>query len=82
MACFSCLTPFPRRDPTVPGADSAEDAKIVGPKGMSESARYGCEVCEKHFCIDCDVYAHEKVHNCPGCQSDTRYVAGGDAMEE
>ena len=22
-----------------------------------------------HFCIDCDVFAHEVVHNCPGCQS-------------
>ena len=31
-----------------------------------------CEVCGNHFCIDCDVFAHEVVHNCPGCQSDSR----------
>ncbi|KAF5965054.1 transcription factor TFIIH chain p47 [Fusarium coicis] len=38
-------------------------------KGVSESGRYACEVCGQHFCIDCDVFAHEVVHNCPGCQS-------------
>ncbi|KAL3427546.1 tfiih basal transcription factor complex p47 subunit [Phlyctema vagabunda] len=41
-------------------------------KGTSESGRYACEVCGNHFCIDCDVFAHEIIHNCPGCQSDTR----------
>jgi transcription initiation factor TFIIH subunit 2 len=47
--------------------DQAKDlAKI------SESGRYACVVCDNHFCIDCDVFAHEVVHNCPGCQSDTR----------
>ena len=33
------------------------------------SSRYECTVCHKHFCIDCDLFAHEVVHNCPGCQS-------------
>ncbi|KAI6092780.1 TFIIH basal transcription factor complex, subunit SSL1 [Hypoxylon rubiginosum] len=41
-------------------------------KGLSESSRYACEVCGNHFCIDCDLFAHEVLHNCPGCQSDTR----------
>ena len=37
--------------------------------GVSESGRYECPVCAMFFCIDCDVFAHEVVHNCPGCQS-------------
>ena len=37
--------------------------------GVSESGRYECPVCGMFFCIDCDVFAHEVVHNCPGCQS-------------
>ncbi|KAK7755915.1 hypothetical protein SLS62_002202 [Diatrype stigma] len=41
-------------------------------KGLSESGRYACEVCGNHFCIDCDLFAHEVLHNCPGCQGDTR----------
>ncbi|KAH6640770.1 Ssl1-like-domain-containing protein, partial [Chaetomium tenue] len=51
------------------GRDGAE-AKAAA--GVSESGRYACTVCNNHFCIDCDVFAHEVIHNCPGCQSDTR----------
>jgi len=43
-----------------------EGAKVAG---VSESGRYECPVCGMFFCIDCDVFAHEVVHNCPGCQS-------------
>lgn len=35
----------------------------------SPSSRYECTACGNHFCIDCDVWSHEIVHNCPGCQS-------------
>ncbi|PQE04111.1 transcription initiation factor TFIIH subunit 2 protein [Rutstroemia sp. NJR-2017a BVV2] len=66
-ACFGCQTVFAVRD----GAAAAPELK-----GMSESGRYACEVCGNHFCIDCDVFAHEVVHNCPGCQSDTRGFIG------
>ena len=38
-------------------------------EGVSESGRYACTLCGMHFCIDCDVYAHEVIHNCPGCLS-------------
>ncbi|KAF2811643.1 TFIIH basal transcription factor complex, subunit SSL1 [Mytilinidion resinicola] len=33
----------------------------------SESFRYECRDCKSHFCIDCDVFCHEVLHNCPGC---------------
>ncbi|KAL8688583.1 MAG: hypothetical protein Q9218_005543 [Villophora microphyllina] len=36
---------------------------------VSESGRYECETCEQFFCVDCDVFCHEIVHNCPGCLS-------------
>jgi transcription initiation factor TFIIH subunit 2 len=96
-ACFSCLSPFK----PVPKGKAKEKAQENGSKadgeqqGMSDSGRYACVVCGNHFCIDCDVFAHEVVHNCPGCQSDTRgtiqqnptipengHVANVDAMEE
>lgn len=38
-----------------------------GNGGASESSRYECTTCHEHFCIDCDVLAHEVVHNCAGC---------------
>jgi transcription initiation factor TFIIH subunit 2 len=95
-ACFSCLSPFSEIPKAGLHVDTGKrDGEV---KGMSESGRYACEVCGNHFCIDCDVFAHEVVHNCPGCQSDTRgivqedqgaanpaengHVMAGDAMVE
>ena len=42
--------------------------------GVSESGRYECENCGRFFCIDCDVFCHEIIHNCPGCQSREQYL--------
>jgi len=28
-----------------------------------------CKLCIHEFCIDCDVYVHERLHNCPGCEA-------------
>ncbi|KAI5863399.1 TFIIH basal transcription factor complex, subunit SSL1 [Durotheca rogersii] len=85
-ACFSCLARFP--DPP-PGSSKGKGKERPGPaatttsKGLSESSRYACEVCRNHFCIDCDLFAHEVLHNCPGCQSSAgargAQNGGGDA---
>ncbi|KAI0506624.1 Ssl1-like-domain-containing protein [Xylaria bambusicola] len=91
--CHACLTPFPERSGAAANAKGGptQDNKPDRPpvKGLSESGRYACEVCDNHFCIDCDLFAHEVLHNCPGCQSDTRGrasvaqngEANGSAME-
>ena len=80
-SCFGCQTRFPdpptgnkindsggqsnlKRQPTG-GKDKIANSK----DGVSESGRYECETCNCFFCIDCDVFAHEVAHNCPGCQS-------------
>ncbi|ORX66613.1 Ssl1-domain-containing protein [Linderina pennispora] len=31
------------------------------------AARYQCPRCRKEFCLECDVFIHETLHNCPGC---------------
>ncbi|KAI0882438.1 TFIIH basal transcription factor complex, subunit SSL1 [Annulohypoxylon maeteangense] len=80
-ACYSCLTAFPEVPRTESGKGKTPEkgkgknnsGSVPTPlKGLSESGRYACEVCRNHFCIDCDLFAHEVLHNCPGCQSDTR----------
>ena len=28
-----------------------------------------CPDCKELFCYDCDLYIHETLHNCPGCEA-------------
>ncbi|KAK9280014.1 hypothetical protein L1049_013699 [Liquidambar formosana] len=37
--------------------------------GNKPSLRVACPKCKQHFCLDCDIYIHESLHNCPGCES-------------
>ena len=93
VSCFSCITPFPK--PPKGQGKGKETERKESEKSVSESGRYACPICKNHFCIDCDVFAHEVVHNCPGCMSDSRGQIdagiqngnghaneGGDPMEE
>lgn len=60
--CLACSKAFPHIPPP----------ERWGDEGEGLSGRYECTVCRSHFCIDCDLFAHEIVHNCPGCQSGSR----------
>lgn len=71
--CRGCLNKFPF-PPKEEGAEEAEQdevekqrSKARQERGASESSRYECQACGSHFCIDCDLFCHEVVHNCPGC---------------
>lgn len=64
LSCFACGKEFPPVPPS-----SQWETRENAVKGISVSGRYECTVCKNYFCIDCDVFAHEVVHNCPGCQS-------------
>ncbi|KIW79563.1 hypothetical protein Z517_06175 [Fonsecaea pedrosoi CBS 271.37] len=52
---------------STPGTSRPSQPTVPPP--TTSTSRYECPVCRKHFCIDCDLFAHEVVHNCPGCQS-------------
>lgn len=89
-ACLTPFPPVPKSKDKGKGKDrekepaadkpatvtvTANSEQVKDLTKISESGRYACVVCDNHFCIDCDVFAHEVVHNCPGCQSDTRAAA-------
>ncbi|GES85460.1 TFIIH basal transcription factor complex, subunit SSL1 [Rhizophagus clarus] len=59
--CFSCQIPFPSTMTSSLGTRVAPDT----------SGRYKCNKCNQHFCIDCDIFVHEVIHNCPGCLATT-----------
>ena len=60
--CFACLRPF-----------RATAAEIISPSGTFQKStdcdalRMQCPDCQNYFCIDCDAFLHETLHNCPGC---------------
>lgn len=60
--CYGCLLKFP---PGRKNAESDETNKIE----LLTSSRYRCGKCQQDFCIDCDVFIHETLHNCPGCEN-------------
>ena len=54
--CFSCQKTFPM-------LRNNKTGKLL------TSSRYRCSDCSQDYCIDCDVFIHEILHNCPGCES-------------
>lgn len=77
VKCKSCLTLFPPVPADDKGKEKATEGehtqtntqRTIEDQMASESSRYECESCGHHFCIDCDLFCHEVVHNCPGCLS-------------
>lgn len=37
--------------------------------GNMPASCVSCPKCKQYFCLDCDIYIHESLHNCPGCES-------------
>ncbi|CAO3672205.1 unnamed protein product [Umbelopsis ramanniana] len=54
LHCFACQTAFDSSPPPGAGLES-------------NSGRYSCPRCHNQFCVDCDIFVHEVLHNCPGC---------------
>ncbi|KAI9500522.1 Ssl1-like-domain-containing protein [Coemansia spiralis] len=50
--CFGC------------GARWIDNAAGAGGAG---GGRFKCPSCKHEFCLDCDIFIHETLHNCPGC---------------
>lgn len=50
------------------GADGRE-ATCAGCLYMfkSDSMRMKCPRCSSLFCVECDIFIHDSLHNCPGC---------------
>jgi transcription initiation factor TFIIH subunit 2 len=55
-SCYACLKSL-----VMPSRSAA--AAPTAP----ELLRFQCPDCHNYFCVDCDAYVHETLHNCPGC---------------
>ncbi|XP_065060817.1 general transcription factor IIH subunit 2-like [Rhopilema esculentum] len=38
----------------------------------TDATVYECSNCEQIFCMDCDLFIHETLHTCPGCQTGSK----------
>lgn len=65
--CYSCLRPL-----TV-GLSKNNFSTSKSPRSKGDTSgsdgmlRFRCPNCNNLFCIDCEAYLHETLHNCPGC---------------
>ncbi|GAX86211.1 hypothetical protein CEUSTIGMA_g13625.t1, partial [Chlamydomonas eustigma] len=70
ISCFGCL-----RDMSVAVPDFQQQqyavTRVLGSSRVSIPMVLRCSTCMNVFCYDCDVYIHESLHNCPGCQIKT-----------
>eukprot|EP01132_Coremiostelium_polycephalum_P000961 gene961-1224_t len=41
----------------------------LGTSLSSSSLYFKCPRCRQIFCLDCDLFIHESLHNCPGCEN-------------
>ena len=88
LQCKGCLKPFPPVPDGVRWSNSNDEQGSNAPglvgggsslvEGASESARYECEACHNHFCVDCDVFCHQALFNCPGCLTGPPVEVPGD----
>ncbi|KAL5118813.1 hypothetical protein ACEQ8H_003316 [Pleosporales sp. CAS-2024a] len=76
VGCLSKFTDAPAAEQEVMQTDESQQTSSAQPdtedseeQKASESGRYECRACGSHFCIDCDMFAHMVLHNCPGCLS-------------
>ncbi|KAJ8098259.1 Ssl1-like-domain-containing protein [Lipomyces tetrasporus] len=75
--CFACQAPFPAVPVSAPRirlsvSGTATDASAPTAPSTTTggaSGRFRCPSCKQIFCIDCDLFAHEILHNCPGCET-------------
>ncbi|KAJ3102192.1 hypothetical protein HDU96_009720 [Phlyctochytrium bullatum] len=69
--------PIPRRPssataPDAPGGGARPSSANTPfppdtPTSSAPTGRFECERCRSHFCLECDLFAHEVLHNCAGC---------------
>jgi transcription initiation factor TFIIH subunit 2 len=55
-SCFTCMRAI--------GSPPPENNKD---EGNEEILRFQCPECKNTFCVDCDTFLHDTLHNCPGC---------------
>lgn len=57
--CFACIRPF--------NEINCDPSRSLAKPDPTDLLRFRCPRCLNLFCVDCDAFLHEQLHNCPGC---------------
>ncbi|KAJ1974006.1 hypothetical protein H4R34_004885 [Dimargaris verticillata] len=60
--CHACLKPFKTARPHRAPHEGIATASVV-----QTTDRYECPKCRNRFCLECDLFIHDVLRNCPGC---------------
>ena len=64
--CHGCYLPL------APAAGGGRGRGAALPAAAAAASQGGivsrCPDCRNLFCLECDAYIHEQLHNCPGCE--------------
>ncbi|KAJ3382791.1 hypothetical protein HDU92_004559 [Lobulomyces angularis] len=69
-SCFGCQITFPIFEGSKQPANSTTRKLSVTnffEHTAVTSGRFECKKCLNKFCLDCDIFIHDVLHNCPGC---------------
>lgn len=56
---------------------------IVGQhRHLCNRALHRCTGCKQLYCFDCDLYIHEALHVCPGCEVEPPPVDGNEGTSD
>ncbi|GLT58867.1 hypothetical protein SLA2020_317280 [Shorea laevis] len=66
---FDEVPPSRPNDPNQKAKRNCFGCQSLLSPGNKPSLSVACPKCQQHFCLDCDIYIHESLHNCPGCES-------------
>jgi len=70
LSCFGCMRSLHRAIEAASRASaSGFDSSSGGDRSHAPPMVLKCPMCDQVFCYECDVYIHESLHNCPGCET-------------
>lgn len=66
FSCFGCLTPFSLPSQLNEKSTTTNSSSTLT---TSTSLAMKCPNCFNLFCLECDLFIHNTLHNCPGCDT-------------
>ncbi len=61
--CFGCQTVLSVGS----GTNAAAQEHQTASSGETNKMKLNCPRCQNVFCVECDIFIHDSLHNCPGC---------------